>query len=788
MLPGDSTEVAAAVEEAPDKRDKIGYWLKWLKGATTAAKRHWLDSRAAYKEYELPGPDGDVNRDDAPKRGYNIYAESCWTLEPAYYSRTPRTASKRRFGIEDEMALTMSLIADRLGQHNIDEGCFDDGMFGARGDFIHAAKGTTQVVYEAEKDALGNAIEDTQRIYLAPTLMDEIVHTPQAKTWSEITDIGYKFCLDYDEAEKKFNTGPDGQKLGKSLPYTTAKDYDDEEPKDAEGQNPGRQLEGWEIYCKTNKRVYWVSEKYKESFLTDPMPDPYGFKDFFPSPPFIIKNKRRKSLYPTPTWVYLEATANQLHNLYERIFVLISAVERKAIVHGASPELMNALNSLRSARYLNAADSADILEKGGINKMIEWVEVKELTGAISECLSLKQDFKDEFSQSFGIPDILRGVSDPEETAAAQAIKSDAGHDRFKTDKKMMVDLARNSAEMMLDLSLKVYSDDKIKRICGHEFMERGDPGTPPQPPTPENPEGTPGEPGRPSHYERFDEALFRLRNDQDRIVTLDFETDSTNFRDEGREIQKAQIISKTVQEGLGAIGNAQNPQFIPLALDMLLGVLDTMGGSTKLENMIRRVGADIEKIKNQPPPPTPPDPMEVKNQIAMQQQQIDQAIAGRQLQQKDLELQIKQQIAMGDQKLAEIETSLKQQIEGMQIALKDKEATISENKRIDQAQEAAANIQTKERELEVKAATLQKDTEIATLKLANERQINQMLIAIEQQKVDNDALRIQHEEVLSKLRVVESFMEEKRLTKQAHVDNAATMIDAASLLGQPEEG
>ena len=46
-------EIQASVVET--ERDKIGYWLRWIKAAKKGAHRHWQDSRAAYREYELEG-------------------------------------------------------------------------------------------------------------------------------------------------------------------------------------------------------------------------------------------------------------------------------------------------------------------------------------------------------------------------------------------------------------------------------------------------------------------------------------------------------------------------------------------------------------------------------------------------------------------------------------------------------------------------------------------------------------------------------------------------------------
>ena len=772
---------------ADEKRDTIGYWLKWVKAAkeNKERERHRKDAESAYREYEL----GDRPKESdelLPARGYNIYAESCWTLEPEYFAQNPTIASRRRHGIENEMALTMCLIVDRLGQHLVDNGNFYETMEAFCGDFMHASKAANQVVYSATKktqrvpltqdevnpelymtngepysgevmkDGEGyygeqqTVNEDTQRIFIAPLPFDEVIHTPMAKTPIDITDIGYKFCLDYETAEKKFNTGPDGNSLGRSLPYVTSEDKDD---KDQES-SAYKHLYGYEIYsCDPSKKVYWVCEGFKEDFLMPPQVDPYGLKGFFPSTKFVIKNKRRKSLYPTPTWRYLEATANQIHELYQRVFDLIGCIERRALVYGASPELITLLNNGKSGNFVAVAQSADILEKGGANKMIEWIDVNELVSAITECLTLEQHFGDRFAQAFGIPDVLKGISDPSETAEAQGIKADAGHNRFKKDKHKIINAARDSAEMMLDLALRVFSDEKIMRICGYEHLEEG---TPPQPPTPENPEGIPG---KPSHKERFGEALARLRNDTERIVTIDFETDSTNFRDEERDIQRATMISNTVLQGLAALGGMQNFEFMNTALTLLLVTLDAMGGSTKSENMIKKAVDELEKKKNAPPPPPPPDVEMLKVELKSREITLKEQIAISDKARQDFEAKLEEVKAASTAQLEQVKISLEQQVEGMRIALENKDLQIQDAKREgDQA--------VKVKDLQLREVELERTSELDAIRLASEQRINELTLSLEAEKVNNDRIRVQQEEVLSKLRIMETFMEEQRLNRE----------------------
>lgn len=750
----------------PDKRSKVGYWLRWIASAKKAAKQnHWPDSQAAWAEYEFTSSK-DESVTDNKKKGYQIYWASCAILYPSFYARTPKVKCKRINGIEDEMALTMSLISDRLGQFLVDHGNFDDAMLDAVGDFIHASKATTQVIYTTEtetqrvplqqsagedgepvfyKDSVDKpydgdfeqddtgaygseevAREETQQITLAPVCFDEVLHTPNAKTQSEIMDMAYKFSLEKDEAEEKFNTGPDGKSKGLALPYKTSDQYRDDDDTAEALDLPGLCLEGWEIYCAATKKVYWVSEDYKDDVLLIE-DDPYGLYKFFPSPAFKLVNKHRKSLYPTPTWVYLEATANQLHTLYYRMFRLIDAVRRRAIVFNASPELIAALNKLEGEEFISAGDTMNILDKGGLKDLIQYVDVQELVAALSEAMNVEEHFKNTFFEWFGVPEVMRGNSDPGKTAEAVSIENESAVNRFRYNKKQIVDLARDSAEMMLDLALKVFSDQKIAQLCGYDYLEAGDPGSPAVPPSQENPKGLPAVPPKPGHKERFLEALTRLRSDRERVIRVDFETDATSFRDEERDLNRQKLISDTVLQGLAQLSNIQHPANYRIALQMLLSVVNAMGGSTQSEDLIRQAMSDLQKEKDAPQAPPPPDYESMKIQVATSKVQADQQ-----------------------------KTQLENEVKMREISVKEMEAQMKA-----QADQAANQLEMMNFQLEqAKAAATQA---LAQQKEGFTEQLDMLLANIEQQKVEITKFQAQMDAQLT-------ILQEARLEKEAMLE------------------
>ncbi|CAB4203016.1 hypothetical protein UFOVP1365_8 [uncultured Caudovirales phage] len=729
--------------------DTVEYWFRWLRASKKAARQHWEESCKAWAEYEnrqsLPASQGSRSETDVG-RVYPIYWASCKTMEPAYYSRIPKITTEKEFDINDDVANTMCLIIERLGKNLVSGSNFDHVFATTVQDYIHADKATTQIVYEAqfEKklttvnvttqdgvtfiDDKGEPVEDeikqdpqtgayfaereqevaipeTQKIYLSPCCYDEILHTPEAKIESEIKDKAYHFCMTQEEAEQRF-LGEDGKPLPVMWKEGRAGGSDESGKSVDEIEDKtlplGRYVEGWEIYCKKTKSVYWVSEQYKDGFL-DKKEDPYGFRNFFPSPAFVIGSKPSKSLYPTPAFIHLLPTLKQLHSSYSKVFELIRGTRRRAIINGANPDLILALNSLESGEFISAKDLQNLLGPGGkLADLIFFVPVQEFVAAIGELVSLEATFDEHFSQWFGVPDILRGIGDPVETAAAQQIKQGAAHDRFKLAKKQIAQLARDSIEMMVDLALAVYDDNKIARICGYQYM-------------------------KPEEQQMFPQALAALRNDEERVIRVDIETDSLAFIDQTMRQQQRNLVSQTITMGLREIANLSqtNPEFVPTAMRVLLASIDGMEGGKEFESEVKQAVQELMNKITAPQPEVPPPPDYEAMKMEVESRKV--AIL-------EQEFQLKLQTIPIEHNFAQQKIELENKKQDLEYQIKDLNTQLK-------AVETTANSESKKSEQEIKA-----------VKEAFSQQLESAYLKLEQ--------------VTSMLKIKEQYMEEDRLRNQ----------------------
>ena len=63
-----------STKEETDRRDKVGYWLRWIKRERKAAECHWQDADQAWAEYENAKSDKSSTT-NKPTRCYPIYIQ-----------------------------------------------------------------------------------------------------------------------------------------------------------------------------------------------------------------------------------------------------------------------------------------------------------------------------------------------------------------------------------------------------------------------------------------------------------------------------------------------------------------------------------------------------------------------------------------------------------------------------------------------------------------------------------------------------------------------------------------
>lgn len=656
-----------------EERYSASYWLKWIKAAKKAAKDHFESSRAAWDEYLSINSDPvDVNKITKTKKArYPAYYNHCMLIEPKFYSRTPLLRIKRRFGIKDQIANTGSIILQRLGEDLIETEEFDEAVSASVQDFIHSNKMSLQVIYEADikkveteepeeeleegeeeqsevaegyEEESGEVEEEpeeeisNQKIYLAPLPFDEVLHTPKAKSNAEIKEKAIYFCLDYHDAIDKFCKDKNGiidqVKVNNLMPaFKVVKDEDNQE---SEGS---KFLEGWECYSLHTMKVYWLAENF-HSFLKPPEEDIYEFPNLFPCTPFIFGTKPRKNLYPTPVHAQLKTTIEMMHRMYGRLLRLIDNIRRRAIADGSNPDVVAAFRDLDDQEIVFVQNLSSIVEKGGtLDGLLLYVPVAPLVEAIKEMTALVQQFEENFNKWAGSTEIMQGaIQNVNLTLGEQEMMSGAIDDRFKNQRKKIQFAIREGIKLMIDLALKVYSDEKIKECIGFEYLEDID-------------------------KQNFPEALAFLRKDKQRNLRIDIETDSTSFsNDQLISKQRTEVVNTLLAgiEKLNAlIAQKAPPAYVSTALKALLLTMDGIPGGSKFQDEITQIVNELSQAAKAPV--TTPPPVDYEQlKIQLQQAQL-------QLKANELQLKASDQNSKNQLKLREIDSNTQLKVQSQQV-------------------------------------------------------------------------------------------------------------------------
>lgn len=529
-----------------------------------------------------------------------------------------------------------------------------------------------------QQDEQGFYIESSQEnleyvcVETVPVHYRDILHTPNARWESEIWWKAYKSILTREEFREKF-----GEKAEKLVSFTVIP-LNDRTPDD-EKLLPIEYATLWEIWDDRAQNVYWYCEGYKDDWLT-PLNseggDPYDLDELFPSPPFILGTCGPDSLFPVPDFVQLRPLVEQLHGMAGRLKILVRALRKRGCYDAGVPGLKAIQDEADEAEFVALENFKELIGDGGLESVIKYFPTGEISEAITQLTQVIQQYEDKFNEIYGIPDILRGTSDPNETAAAQQMKGRYLSLRASTKQREFQRIVRDSIEMMCDLALKKFPQEKLVEVMGVKHM-------------------------KPEDQQVWPETLVLLQDDDERKIRIDIETDSTITMNEGEDIEQRNYLAKTLLDGLAGVATAmqQNPIFAPAAMEALLFVVRGLQKGKELESVLKTSLDQAMQAAQQPQPD--PEQQKIQGQMQLQQQK------------QQGQMQIEQFKAQTGAQTKQMEAGQQAQIEGVQaqadIAVQDRKA---------QSEIAMSQMESKTKlELETMLATMDAHMKLLEAKL-----------------------------------------------------------------------
>lgn len=635
-----------------DGKPNIKFWLGQIEAYDRMAKPYLRDGQRAWDEYTAHAhrvtSTKDLNAPAATR--YPLYWSCTRVIRPALYSRTPIPVAKKAFdSMKAPAARLAAILAERRANYLIRACPFDRVMYATRDDFIHTGRGTFRVCFELEgyqNEELGEIQDEQQqegaplpdlddiRCYLMPVHFRDIRHTPNARHQDEIEWMSHDSWMTREDVEARF-----GKDVADKLTYSPFADYrKDKEERDQAAGIPQTGATITEIWDKRTKRVLWVDKNFKDDFL-DTKDDPYQLAGFFPFAPFILGTTGPDHLLAVPDYVQLEPMFEQLHGALDRFRRVLRASRTVGIYDGAAPELKDALEGSPDGDFVAIEKFKELLGEGDMERLIKFFPTEKLMQAATFLMQAIEAFEQKVYELWGIPDILRGISDPQETAAAQQQKGKFIAGMFSATQREFQRIVRDGIEMLVDLASTKFPVAKRMEIDGFQFMDQ-------------------------QEQQIWQMADAILADDSQRLIELDIETDSTITMNENADIEQANYLAKTVLDGLAALAAQPDPILKMIALETSILTIQKLRNGKQIEEKLEPLRQQLmQQIQN--PPQQPPDPAMIKAQTDMQiaqaKQQTEMAKAQSDERMQMAEMQFKLQTMMQELNFKREELAMEQE-------------------------------------------------------------------------------------------------------------------------------
>lgn len=670
-------------------------------------------------------------REDAVTR-YNILWANVQTRLPALYARNPKPVAERRYKDRDPIGRTCAEILERSIEYTL-EHC-NDFFYTMRlvvQDYELPGLGMAWVRYEPhfhkpelpsegdedpdednkeqneETRTEGESITsnaddevDEENLTYEETKIDyvswEDCGWSWARTWEEVRLIWKRAYLDRDELTERFG-GKGG--LTKEEILQIPLDWSPKNLTDTQIRITRKKAVVYEIHDKKLHKRYWLVKNFPK--LLDERGDDLGLQKFFPCPRPLMANALSDELLPTPNFTFYQDQANEIDELSTRI-VAISKALKVAGVRDTSAEGLDRLLSEGVENQLVPVEGWAVLkEKGGLKGVYELLPLTEIAEALNYLREQRTSLIEDIYQLTGIADIVRGFSDPDETATAQQMKGQFSMIRIQDAQAEVQRFCRDIIRMVGEI-ISQYDIETLKQISGIKLLTNaekqqiqqqialqqamaaqqaaqsqpgvsGPPQGPPGGPQPNNGVAAQGQmnpaaapaPQTPAagqapvspdklnllELPTWEEVAALLENPVMREFRLDIETDSTVRMDEDAEKAARMELITAVGNFLdkAVMAGQQAPEIVPMLGELLMYGIRAFKTARPIEQAFEDAMDALEKASSQPKGPPPEVQLEMMKgqaqiQIAQQKAQLDAQVNQAKQQAEAHQNQVEQQL------------------------------------------------------------------------------------------------------------------------------------------------
>lgn len=657
---------------APSEKPEFGPSEPWLAEIEAAAKRekNWRkDARTTLKRYMLEG------EENQREGRFNILWSNTEVLRQAIYNIPPKPDVRQRWETKDPVALAVAELLDRGLTYGIDTAGFD--VVGRRTvlDYLLPGRSVVRVRYvpklEPVSDADGLPMVDAEGkpveriadecVVFENVPWNDFLHS-DATCWENVDWVAFRHRVTKEDAQKLFPA------FAEDLKY--------EQPRDDGQDDDGRlasydsqstterdkRAKVWEVWDSRTKTVIWVSKGIDKIMLKTP--PPLELKGFWPVARPMLAVEHPGSLMPKPIYMQYQEQAKELDLLTRRINKTVGVIKWRGLYDATLGDDLGRLFSEAKDGDLVPTDKAlAYVEKGGLAGAIFTMPLNEVIAVLQNLYQSREATKQTIYEITGISDLLRGSTNPNETATAQQLKASWGASRVDGMKREVQRFFRDTLEIAAEIMAEHFQVETWAAMTSSKYPTAADKATAQAAiqqaqAAAYQAQMTGQQPGQDVaqkiqqaqavlNQPSWDDIQKVMKDDLLRSYRVDIETDSTiapNQQAEAKALgESMQMIGGLMAQLIPGVEKGIVPQ--KMAVMML-------GAAIRKTPLANELGPMFDEFEGQL---ASGNPLEKKMKV-LERENND--LKG-QLAQKGQELQIKAQEVAGDQQIAEGDLALR---------------------------------------------------------------------------------------------------------------------------------
>lgn len=603
---------------------------KWIDRISSAEKK-WQVYHDLIKDIR------EYYKNEKKKNKQNIFWSSIETLKPFIYFKPPVPYVERKSKVANPVEDVACKILEKALNQNLEAQDFDGVIKYARNDFLLSGLGLTYEKYVPSFKTV--TVEAAEIIGSSPIM------TEQSATM-EVLDSA-KVETSYIDPQKLIfdcnhvNVWEDCEWVAQIIEMTKGEVIEqfgkDIADKLIDKLNPlenelDKATNVYRIWDKKDGKIIYLSKEVKDEFLRVDV-DVLKIEGFYPFTKPLFATLANDGLIPVPDYSEIKCQLDELDGVNSRMRLTMQALKVSGAYDGSFPELANLLD--KDVTLIEVSDFDKIREKGGIEGFVGFMPIGQYIDALQALAERRAQLIQAIYEITGVSDIMRGNSDPSETATAVTKKTNFGtlrnQDRQNDMQRYLTDVLKIKAEIICEM----WTPELLAQYA--------------------EPDTTP---------DVLMAAIKLLKTDKIRNLTLGIETDTSFMQDE--EADKTLNAVKTIHEMVTAafqVVSAQ-PALLPLYKQMIDSVVVTLPNTRQFSAAIDETFARIEAELAQPEQEQPSPDM-IRAQADMARAQADQVKNANEFQIKQEANAIKQE-----------EVALKKQIEDNKVMMEKYEADL----------------------------------------------------------------------------------------------------------------